>query len=145
MAEVLPDEGGAPGSQGPFAQSAATPGRLVLDAELAGLLQQVQQQAQFRTRPAALRLVLRHFLGQGSVPPQPVDATPLKDGVTALMRSNRELLPIGRSINQIAKSLNAMQGGFRNPHTKGLQAFAQAVREHVATRPRGWCRTCGVW
>ena len=39
--------------------SAAAPGRLVLDAELASLLQQVQVQGQFRTRPAALRLVLQ--------------------------------------------------------------------------------------
>ena len=93
------------------AASAAAPGRLVLDAELASLLQQVQAQGQFRTRPAALRLVLRHFIGQGPTPAaEPVDATPLKDGVAALMRSNHELLPIGKNINQIAKSLNAMQG-----------------------------------
>jgi hypothetical protein len=112
--------------------SAAAPGRLVLDAELASLLHQVQSQGQFRTRPAALRLVLRHFIGQGSTPAaEPVDATPLKDGVAALMRSNHELLPIGKNINQIAKSLNAMQGGFRNTDTKNLQVFAHAVREHV--------------
>jgi len=112
--------------------SAAAPGRLVLDAELASLLQQVQAQGQFRTRPAALRLVLRHFIGQGSTQAaEPVDAAPLKDGVAALMRSNHELLPIGKNINQIAKSLNAMQGGFRNTDTKNLQVFAQAVRQHV--------------
>jgi hypothetical protein len=112
--------------------SAAAPGRLVLDAELASLLQQVQAQGQFRTRPAALRLVLRHFIGQGSAPnAEPVDATPLKDGVAALMRSNHELLPISKNINQIAKSLNAAQGGFRNTDTKTLLVFAQAVREHV--------------
>ena len=117
--------------------SAAAPGRLVLDAELASLLQQVQAQGQFRTRPAALRLVLRHFIGQGSTPTaEPVDATPLKDGVAALMRSNHELLPIGKNINQIAKSLNAMQGGFRNADTKNLQVFAQAVREHVEQAAR---------
>ena len=117
--------------------SAATPGRLVLDAELASLLQQVQAQGQFRTRPAALRLVLRHFIGQGSTPAaESVDATPLKDGVAALMRSNHELLPIGKNINQIAKSLNAMQGGFRNTDTKNLQVFAQAVREHVEQAAR---------
>lgn len=117
--------------------SAAAPGRLVLDAELASLLQQVQVQGQFRTRPAALRLVLRHFIGQGSTPAaEPVDATPLKDGVAALMRSNHELLPIGKNINQIAKSLNAMQGGFRNTDTKNLQVFAQAVREHVEQAAR---------
>jgi len=124
--------------------SAAAPGRLVLDAELASLLQQVQAQGQFRTRPAALRLVLRHFLGQaqgegqGTTPTtaDPVDATPLKDGVAALMRSNHELLPIGKNINQIAKSLNAMHGGFRNTDTKNLQAFAQAVREHVEQASR---------
>jgi hypothetical protein len=112
--------------------SAAAPGRLVLDAELASLLQQVQAQGQFRTRPAALRLVLRHVIGQGSAPnAEPVDATPLKDGVAALMRSNHELLPISKNINQIAKSLNAAQGGFRNTDTKTLLVFAQAVREHV--------------
>jgi hypothetical protein len=123
----------APGSS----SAAATPGRLVLDAELASLLQQVQAQGQFRTRPAALRLVLRHFIGQGSRPAaEPVDATPLKDGVAALMRSNHELLPIGKNINQIAKSLNAMHGGFRNTDTKSLQAFAQAVREHVEQASR---------
>lgn len=117
--------------------SAATPGRLVLDAELASLLQQVQAQGQFRTRPAALRLVLRHFIGQGPTPAaEAVDATPLKDGVAALMRSNHELLPIGKNINQIAKSLNAMQGGFRNTDTKNLQVFAQAVREHVEQAAR---------
>jgi len=117
--------------------SAAAPGRLVLDAELASLLQQVQAQGQFRTRPAALRLVLRHFIGQGPAPAaEPVDATPLKDGVAALMRSNHELLPIGKNINQIAKSLNAMQGGFRNTDTKNLQVFAQAVREHVEQAAR---------
>ena len=117
--------------------SAAAPGRLVLDAELASLLQQVQVQGQFRTRPAALRLVLRHFIGQGSTPTaEPVDATPLKDGVAALMRSNHELLPIGKNINQIAKSLNAMQGGFRNTDTRNLQVFAQAVREHVEQAAR---------
>ena len=117
--------------------SAAAPGRLVLDAELASLLQQVQVQGQFRTRPAALRLVLRHFIGQGSTPAaESVDATPLKDGVAALMRSNHELLPIGKNINQIAKSLNAMQGGFRNTDTKNLQVFAQAVREHVEQAAR---------
>ena len=115
----------------------AAPGRLVLDAELASLLQQVQTQGQFRTRPAALRLVLRHFIGQGPTPAaEPVDATPLKDGVAALMRSNHELLPIGKNINQIAKSLNAMQGGFRNTDTKNLQVFAQAVREHVEQAAR---------
>ena len=117
--------------------SAAAPGRLVLDAELASLLQQVQVQGQFRTRPAALRLVLRHFIGQVSTPAaESVDATPLKDGVAALMRSNHELLPIGKNINQIAKSLNAMQGGFRNTDTKNLQVFAQAVREHVEQAAR---------
>jgi hypothetical protein len=117
--------------------SVAAPGRLVLDAELASLLQQVQTQGQFRTRPAALRLVLRHFIGLGSTPAaEPVDATPLKDGVAALMRSNHELLPIGKNINQIAKSLNAMQGGFRNTDTKNLQVFAQAVREHVEQAAR---------
>lgn len=117
---------------GPDASTSAAPGRLVLDAELASLLQQVQTQGQFRTRPAALRLVLRHFIGQGTTPTaEPVDATPLKDGVAALMRSNHELLPIGKNINQIAKSLNAMQGGFRNADTRNLQVFAQAVREHV--------------
>jgi hypothetical protein len=109
----------------------------VLDAELASLLQQVQTQGQFRTRPAALRLVLRHFIGQGSTPAaEPVDATPLKDGVAALMRSNHELLPIGKNINQIAKALNAMHGGFRNTDTKNLQVFAQAVREHVEQAAR---------
>ena len=117
--------------------SAAAPGRLVLDAELASLLQQVQAQGQFRTRPAALRLVLRHFIGQGpTTAVEPVDATPLKAGVAALMRSNHELLPIGKNINQIAKSLNAMQGGFRNADTKNLQVFAQAVREHVEQAAR---------
>lgn len=117
--------------------SAAAPGRLVLDAELASLLQQVQAQGQFRTRPAALRLVLRHFIGQGPTQAaESVDATPLKDGVAALMRSNHELLPIGKNINQIAKSLNAMQGGFRNTDTKNLQVFAQAVREHVEQAAR---------
>jgi len=117
--------------------ASAAPGRLVLDAELASLLQQVQVQGQFRTRPAALRLVLRHFIGQGPTPAaESVDATPLKDGVAALMRSNHELLPIGKNINQIAKSLNAMQGGFRNTDTKNLQAFAQAVREHVEQAAR---------
>lgn len=117
--------------------SAAAPGRLVLDAELASLLQQVQVQGQFRTRPAALRLVLRHFIGQGPTPAaESVDAAPLKDGVAALMRSNHELLPIGKNINQIAKSLNAMQGGFRNTDTKNLQVFAQAVREHVEQAAR---------
>ncbi len=117
--------------------SAAAPGRLVLDAELVSLLQQVQAQGQFRTRPAALRLVLRHFIGQGPTPAaEPVDATPLKDGVAALMRSNHELLPIGKNINQIAKSLNAMHGGFRNTDTRNLQVFAQAVREHVEQAAR---------
>ena len=117
--------------------SAAAPGRLVLDAELASLLQQVQAQGQFRTRPAALRLVLRHFIGQGPTPAaEAVDATPLKAGVAALMRSNHELLPIGKNINQIAKSLNARQGGFRNTDTKNLQVFAQAVREHVEQAAR---------
>ena len=122
---------------GPDASTSAAPGRLVLDAELASLLQQVQTQGQFRTRPAALRLVLRHFIGQGTTPTaEPVDATPLKDGVAALMRSNHELLPIGKNINQIAKSLNAMHGGFRNTDTKNLQVFARAVREHVEQAAR---------
>ena len=117
--------------------SAAAPGRLVLDAELVSLLQQVQVQGQFRTRPAALRLVLRHFIGHGStLTAEPVDATPLKDGVAALMRSNHELLSIGKNINQIAKSLNAMHGGFRNTDTRNLQVFAQAVREHVEQAAR---------
>ena len=118
------------------AQTQAAAGRLVLDAELATLLHQVQQQGQFRTRPAALRLVLRHFLGQSAATMQPVDATPLKDGVAALMRSNHELLPIGKNINQIAKSLNAMQGGFRNSDTRNLQAFAQVLRDHVEQAAR---------
>ena len=122
---------------GPEASAAATPGRLVLDAELASLLQQVQTQGQFRTRPAALRLVLRHFIGHGStLAAEPVDTTPLKDGVAALMRSNHELLPIGKNIHQIAKSLNTMQGGFRNTDTRNLQVFAQAVREHVEQAAR---------
>ena len=121
----------------PEASAAVAPGRLVLDAELASLLHQVQVQGQFRTRPAALRLVLRHFIGQGSTPTsEPVDATPLKDGVAALMRSNHELLPISKNIKQIAKTLNAMQGGFRNTETKNLQVFAQAVREHVEQAAR---------
>jgi hypothetical protein len=123
----------------PEPEAPAAPGRLVRDAELASLLQQVQVQGQFRTRPAALRLVLRHFIGQGAaaaVVAEPVDATPLKDGVAALMRSNHELLPIGKNINQIAKSLNAMHGGFRNTDTKNLQVFAQVVREHVEQAAR---------
>ena len=117
---------------GPEVSASAAPGRLVLDAELANLLHQVQVQGQFRTRPAALRLVLRHFIGQGSTPTaEHVDAAPLKDGVAALMRSNHELLPIGKNISQIARSLNAMHGWFRDTDTKSLQVFAQAVREHV--------------
>ena len=52
------------------------------------------------------------------------------------MRSNHELLPIGKNINQIVKSLNAMQGGFRNADSKNLQVFAQAVREHVEQAAR---------
>ncbi len=36
-----------------------------------------------------------------------------------------------RSINQIARSLNATEGGFRNVDTKNLQVFAQALRVHV--------------
>jgi hypothetical protein len=117
--------------------SKAAPGRLALDPELATLLQQIQQQGQFRTRPAALRLVLRHFASQGSAhAPDAIDATPLKDGVAALMRSNHELLPIGKNINQIAESLNAMQGGFRNTDNQNLQVFAQAVREHVEQAAR---------
>ena len=134
--EAASADNGHQQQSGPDA-SAAAPGRLVLDAELASLLQQVQVQGQFRTRPAALRLVLRHFIGQGPTPAaEPVDATPLKDGVAALMRSNHELLPIGKNINQIAKSLNAMHGGFRNTDTKNLQVFAQAVREHVERAAR---------
>jgi hypothetical protein len=123
----------------PEAWESTTHGRLVLDAELVSLLQQVQTQGQFRTRPAALRLVLRHFLGQAqgvTTTADPVDATPLKDGVAALMRSNHELLPIGKNINQIAKSLNAIHGGFRNTETRKLQVFAQAVREHVEQAAR---------
>jgi hypothetical protein len=120
----------------PPAPATATPGRLALDAELATLLHQVQQQGQFRTRPAALRLVLRHFLGKGAATIQPVDAAPLKDSVAALMRSNHELLPIGKNINQIAKALNAMQGGFRNSDTRSLQADARAVRDHVEQAAR---------
>jgi hypothetical protein len=124
----------------PEAWESPAHGRLVLDAELVSLLQQVQTQGQFRTRPAALRLVLRHFLGQcqGATPTtaEPVDATPLKDGVAALMRSNHELLPIGKNINQIAKALNAVHGGFRNTETRKLQVFAQAVREHVEQAAR---------
>ena len=134
--EAVSADTGHQQQSGPDA-SAVAPGRLVLDAELASLLQQVQVQGQFRTRPAALRLVLRHFIGQGPTPAaESVDATPLKDGVAALMRSNHELLPIGKNINQIAKSLNAMQGGFRNTDTKNLQVFAQAVREHVEQAAR---------
>jgi hypothetical protein len=140
---VAPADGGQsqeqsdPQSSGVSPATPAAAGRLVLDAELASLLQQVQVQGQFRTRPAALRLVLRHFIGQGPTPAaEPIDATPLKDGVAALMRSNHELLPIGKNINQIAKSLNAMQGGFRNADTKNLQAFAQAVRDHVEQAAR---------
>ena len=52
------------------------------------------------------------------------------------MRSNHELLPISKNIKQIAKTLNAMQGGFRNTETKNLQVFAQAVREHVEQAAR---------
>ena len=48
----------------------------------------------------------------------------------------RSLLPIGKNINQIAKSLNAMHGGFRNTDTRNLQVFAQAVREHVEQAAR---------
>ena len=84
-----------------------------------------------------MRLVLRHFIGYGSTSTaEPVDATPLKDGVAALMRSNHELLPIGKNIHQIAKALNATQGGFRNTDTRNLQVFAQAVREHVEQAAR---------
>ena len=134
---VSADTGHSQTHLGPDASTSAAPGRLVLDAELATLLHQVQQQGKFRTRPAALRLVMRHFIGQGSTPTaEPVDATPLKDGVAALMRSNHELLPIGKNINQIAKSLNAMHGGFRNTDTRNLQVFAQAVREHVEQAAR---------
>ena len=132
-----PDTGQSQLHTGPEVSASAAPGRLVLDAELASLLLQVQTQGQFRTRPAALRLVLRHFIGQGSTPAaEPVDATPLKDGVAALMRSNHELLPIGKDINQIAKSLNAKDGGFRNMDTRNLQVVAQAVREHVEQAAR---------
>ncbi len=141
--EAVPAEGEQPQEQSnlklsdPSPATPAAAGRLVLDSELASLLQQVQVQGQFRTRPAALRLVLRHFIGQGPTPAaEPIDATPLKDGVAALMRSNHELLPIGKNINQIAKSLNAMQGSFRNAETQNLQAFAQVVRDHVEQAAR---------
>ena len=56
--------------------------------------------------------------------------------MAALMRANHELQLIGKNINQIAKSLNAMQGGFRNTDTKNLQVFAQALREHVEQAAR---------
>ena len=115
---------------------AAKPGRVVLDAELASLLDQVRERGQFRTRPATLRLVLKTFLGKELTEPQRIDAAPLKDAVAALMRSNHELLPIGTNINQIAKSLHAMQGSFGAGDATQLASFAGSVRAHVDVASR---------
>ena len=115
---------------------ATKPGRVVLDAELSSLLDQVRARGQFRTRPAALRLALKTFVGQEPAAPQRVDAAPLKDAVAALMRSNHELLPIGTNINQIAKSLHAMQGSFGAGDAAQLASLAGSVRAHVDVASR---------
>lgn len=114
----------------------AKPSRVVLDAELASLLEQVRERGQFRTRPATLRLVLKTFLGHEPAASQRIDAAPLKDAVAALMRSNHELLPIGTNINQIAKSLHAMQGAFGAGDAAQLASFVGSVRAHVDVASR---------
>ena len=127
--------GGAPATSS-TPVGVAKPGRVVLDSELASLLDQVRERGQFRTRPATLRLVLKTFLGQGLAAAQRIDAAPLKDAVAALMRSNHELLPIGTNINQIAKSLHAMQGSFGAGDAARLASFAGSVRTHVEVASR---------
>jgi hypothetical protein len=106
-------------------------GHMDLDAELASMLDEVTAQGHFRSRPAALRLVLRQFLGKGQAVAVPIDAAPLKDAVAALMRSNHELVPIGTNLNQIAKQLNALQGVFKTADAKQLTVFVGEVRGHV--------------
>jgi hypothetical protein len=121
---------GASQVSAPGAAPAAEPsrpgrvGHMQLDAELAGMAKRVQEQGQFRSRPAALKVALRQFLtGQ--------DTSSLKDGVTALARSNHELLPIGRNLNQIAKQLNAMVAGVRPNELRNIDAFVAELREHL--------------
>lgn len=108
-------------------------GRLDLDVELAKMLETIKTEGQFRSRPAALRLVLRQFLGQGKgqVAPAPIDSAPLKDAVSALMRSNHELVPIGRNLNQVAKSLNQQRVSLRLIDEMTLQNAIAGVKAHI--------------
>lgn len=110
--------------------------RLALDPELTALLNHIKTQGQFRSRPAALRMLLRAHAGQPATANTPIDAAPLKDAVAALMRSNHELVPIGTNLNQIAKQLNALQGVFTTANAKQLTTFAGEVRAHVVKAAR---------
>lgn len=108
-------------------------GRLVLDSDLAQLMAEVVRQGQFRSRPAALRLVLRQFLGkEAGEQSQPTDTSALKDGVSALMKSNYELGQVGININQIARAMNSLQGTFRQKDRQNLEVFVTEAREHIA-------------
>lgn len=108
-------------------------GRLDLDTELAQMLETIKTEGQFRSRPAALRLVLRQFLGQGKgqASPAAIDAAPLKDAVAALIRANHELVPIGRNLNQVAKALNQQRVSVKLIDVMTLQDVVAGVRAHV--------------
>lgn len=110
--------------------------RLDLDAELAQMLEAINTKGQFRNRPAALRLVLRQYLcqmqGQGQTTPAAADVAPLKDAVAALMRSNHELVPMGRNLTQVAKSLHQQRVSLRVIDVMKLEAVAKRLKEHVA-------------
>lgn len=108
-------------------------GRLDLDLELAQMLETIKTEGQFRSRPAALRLVLRQFFGQGKgqAAPAPIDVAPLKDVVAALMRANHELVPIGRNLNQVAKALNQQRVSLRLVDEMTLQDAIAGVKAHV--------------
>ena len=113
-------------------------GRLDLDTELTEMLEQIKTQGQFRSRPAALRLVLRQFLGQSTgqpsqdqAAPAAIDPTPLKEAVTALMRSNHELVPMGRNLNQVAKSLNQQRVSVKVIDVMTLQDVSATLKAHI--------------
>lgn len=114
------------------ADPTAKPGRVMLDAEVSALLDEAQARGKFRTRPAALRLVLTSFLNQQTPGTRPVDAEPLKDAVAALMRSNHELVSIGSRLADISRSAVADRTGpGRAQVAQQVQALAAEVRTHV--------------
>ena len=103
--------------------SASAAARLAAAARAAGMIRSAYLSA------ATLELAERSVAGGAPAPMLGVEAAgALRD---ALVKSNASLAPIGRNLNQVARSLNAYPGQISSADRQNLAQVAHRVTEHL--------------